>query len=149
MKKKILFTASTYSHINNFHIPYIKFLKDRGDTVHVMVGGKLQEILYADRVIEIQFEKKITSPKNFMLAIKMAKILKKEKYDIINFIRPQVLDYSRLGVFFVTNVLLVQLQTSILPMFYGCKFVPQLPLIYAPSLDQCRLCLHLHCPILI
>ncbi|MGB5822466.1 MAG: glycosyltransferase [Proteocatella sp.] len=100
MKKKILFTASTYSHINNFHLPYIKFLKGRGDIVHVMAGGKPQDIPYADRVIEIPFEKKITSPKNFMLAIKMAKILRKEKYDIISTHTSLAAFFTRLAVMF-------------------------------------------------
>lgn len=116
MKKKILFTASTYSHINNFHIPYIKYLKDRGDTVHVMAGGKIQEIAFADRVIDIPFEKKITSPKNFMLAIEMARILRKEKYDIIS-------THTSLAAFFTRlAVMLSHQKTFVINTVHGYLF---------------------------
>ena len=81
---KILFTASTYSHINNFHIPYIKFFKDCGFEVHVAVGGKSQEVPFADRVFDIPFQKNITSIENFKLASRLSKIIKTENYDIIS-----------------------------------------------------------------
>ena len=82
--KKILFTASTYSHINNFHIPYLKFFKENGFEVHVAVGGKTQEILFADMVFDIPFQKNITSIENFKLASRLSKIIKTENYDIIS-----------------------------------------------------------------
>ena len=82
--KKILFTASTYSHINNFHIPYLKFFKENGFEVHVAVGGKAQEIIFADRVFDIPFQKNITSIENFKLASRLSKTIKTENYDIIS-----------------------------------------------------------------
>lgn len=54
--KKILFIASTLSHIENFHIPYLKKFRDLRYSVHVM--GKLNnksEILYADKIISVPF----------------------------------------------------------------------------------------------
>lgn len=82
--KKILFIASTLSHIENFHIPYLKRFKDLGHSVHVM--GKLNnksEILYADKIISVPFEKSMFSLKNFYLSLKIAKIINKNNYDII------------------------------------------------------------------
>ncbi len=48
--KKILFVASTLSHIENFHIPYLKEFKEKGFSVHIM--GKMNnktKIPYVDK----------------------------------------------------------------------------------------------------
>ena len=55
--KKILYVASNMRHINNFHLDYIKALRDSGDEVVVMARGD-------DADINIPFEKKLFSPKN-------------------------------------------------------------------------------------
>ena len=36
---KLLFTASTFSHIAHFHLPYLQWFQARGWTVHVACGG--------------------------------------------------------------------------------------------------------------
>ena len=56
--KKILFCASTVSHINNFHLPYLKAFKEIGYEVHVAVNEQA-DIAFADRVIKIPFFKNI------------------------------------------------------------------------------------------
>ena len=67
---------------------------------------------------------------------------------IICLLIPQPLDNSRVGVFFVTNVLLVQLLLLIHLLFYEYKPFHQLLWIYAPSSGQYILCLHPLNPIL-
>lgn len=77
--KKILFCASTVSHINNFHLPYLKAFKEIGYEVHVAVNEKA-DIAFADRVIKIPFFKNIISPKNLFAIYKLRKLIKTEKY---------------------------------------------------------------------
>ncbi|MCX7614659.1 MAG: glycosyltransferase family 4 protein [Clostridiales bacterium] len=83
MLKKVLYTASTFSHLKNFHLPYLKFFQENGWEVTVMAGGENKSTSYADVVLSIPFEKKMMSPRNFILTGKMARIIKKEHYDII------------------------------------------------------------------
>lgn len=81
--KKVLFTASTYSHINHFHLPYLREFKERGWVVHVGCGGAAAEIEHADAVFHISFEKKMTSPKNFAAASQLRRIMSEEQYDLV------------------------------------------------------------------
>ena len=37
--KKILFVASVTRHIKTFHLPYLKYFKDKGYEVHVASNG--------------------------------------------------------------------------------------------------------------
>ena len=62
--QKVLFTASSYSHIVHFHIPYLQAFKDRGWVVHVACGGKTMSVEAADAVFHVPFEKKMSSAKN-------------------------------------------------------------------------------------
>lgn len=97
--KKILYVASTLSHIENFHLPYLEQFKKRGYSVHVM--GKLNnksEILYADKIISMPFEKSMFSLKNFIFAFKIAKIIKEEKYDVVNMHTTLAAFFTRLGI---------------------------------------------------
>ena len=36
--QKLLFTASTYSHILNFHLPYLQYFEQHGWTLHLACG---------------------------------------------------------------------------------------------------------------
>lgn len=96
--KKILFTASTYSHINNFHLPYLKRFKELGYEVHVAVGGSKHDIEYADKVYDIPFQKSIISIENFKLSYKLAKIIKNEKYKLISTHTSLAAFFTRLAV---------------------------------------------------
>lgn len=83
--KKILFAASTLSHIENFHIPYLKYFKDNDFEVHIMgKGNNKSPIPYVDKVIPVNFEKNMFSLKNFISAFKISKLIKKEKYSTIS-----------------------------------------------------------------
>ena len=59
--RRVLFTASTYSHIVNFHRPYLREFKRRGWQVDVACGGSAMAIPEADHVIHIPFEKSMAS----------------------------------------------------------------------------------------
>lgn len=97
--KKILFVASTLSHIENFHTPYLNEFNKQEYVVHVM--GKPNdkaEILYADKIIPIAFEKNMFSVKNFAIAFKIAKTIKAENYDIISIHTSLAAFFTRLGI---------------------------------------------------
>lgn len=82
---KILFSASTLSHIENFHIPYLKYFKEQGFEVHIIgKNNNKSPIPYADKIIPINFEKNMFSIKNFISAFKISKLIREEKYSIIS-----------------------------------------------------------------
>ena len=62
MEHKVLFTASTYSHIANFHRPYLREFQRLGWQVDVACGGDKKHLPEARRLIQIPFEKSMTSP---------------------------------------------------------------------------------------
>lgn len=74
-KRKILYVASTQSHLERFHEPYIKKLS-RTATVKTMATGD-----YVD--FPIKFEKSIFSFGNLMRIRKIRKILRREQFDAV------------------------------------------------------------------
>lgn len=84
MGRKVLFTASTYSHIVNFHLPYLRKFQEEGWTVHAACGGKAMEIPYADEVTELPFKKSMWSPGNFRAAAALRGKIRREQYCLIS-----------------------------------------------------------------
>lgn len=85
---KYLYTATRLSHICQFHLPYLKMLKEQGHTVHVAAMDNLGEknglqLNYADRHIEIPFERFPYDPKNMAAYRQLRKLLEQEHYDVI------------------------------------------------------------------
>lgn len=83
MKGKILFTASTYSHILQFHLPYLRWFQERGWSVHVASGGPHAEIPFADETVDLPLKKSMASPKNFKAAMLLRKKIQQEDYTLI------------------------------------------------------------------
>ena len=73
---KILYAAGTMEHVRNFHLPYIKALRRDGNEVQVMAKGE-----GADH--NIPFVKKMVSFGNVRCMMRIRKILKREKFDVI------------------------------------------------------------------
>ncbi len=73
--KKILYVASTYSHIKMFHLSYINELK-KDNVVDVLSSGQESDI-------NINFKKRLTSFTNLLLIFRLKKIIKANKYDWI------------------------------------------------------------------
>ena len=44
----VLFTASTFSHIISFHLPYLRRFRELGWQVDVACGGAMRDIPFAD-----------------------------------------------------------------------------------------------------
>lgn len=78
MKKKILIVASTSDHLMNFHMPYIKKLKEN---YVVKTMAKDTNKKFAD--FNINFEKKVVSFKMFKVVKEIRKILKEEEFDVV------------------------------------------------------------------
>lgn len=83
MKKKVLFCASTTSHILNFHLPYLKAFQERGYEVHVL-GNKQTAVPFADKVLALQFEKSLLSFQNIKIFFQLRKLLRTEQYSKVS-----------------------------------------------------------------
>ena len=73
---KILYAASTMSHIHSFHEDYIAALRRDGHEVLVMAKG-------ADADFNIPFEKKMLSGKNTAARREIRRIVKRERFDCV------------------------------------------------------------------
>lgn len=85
---KILYVATVLSHICQFHLPYLQVLQQQGHEVHVAAHDNLMEknglqLLYADRHIEIPFERSPLDPKNIKAYRMLKQLLAHEHYDLI------------------------------------------------------------------
>lgn len=79
----VLYTASTFSHIVSFHLPYLRRFRELGWQVEVACGGAMRDIPYADAVRELPLAKSITSPANFRAARMLRTMMEQEKYDLV------------------------------------------------------------------
>ena len=83
MKKKVLMTASVYSHICNFHHPYLRRFQELGWETHVACAGAPGNAPWADRTLALPFEKKMFSPENFRAMRMLRRLIRSEDYDLI------------------------------------------------------------------
>lgn len=73
---RILYVASTASHLRAFHMPYIRALSERGHTVLTMASGEGADF-------NIPFEKKLLSAKNTKCRKMIRKIVDEGDFDLI------------------------------------------------------------------
>ena len=83
MSRKLLITASTYSHIVHFHLPYIQKFHELGWEVHVACGGEETEIPFADRVVSLSLEKSFTSLSNFKACAQLHSLMSENEYSLV------------------------------------------------------------------
>lgn len=85
MEKKVLFCASTLSHLMNFHLPYLADFREQGYEVWTAAGkGKERPIPYAHRQVELPLCKKFFSPKNVAAIFRTRRLLMKEGFTCIS-----------------------------------------------------------------
>ena len=82
--RRILFTASTWSHLANFHRPYLRALADRGYLVDGACGGAPADLPELARAVPLSLEKKMTSPKNLAAASQIRRLLASGEYDLVS-----------------------------------------------------------------
>lgn len=83
MGKKILFCASTVSHIMNFHLPYLQAFHEKGYEVWVATNEQ-KPIPYADFVVALPIQKKFTSIQNIKAIFEVKKLMKAQNFDIVS-----------------------------------------------------------------
>lgn len=80
---KILFCASTLSHIQNFHLPYIEFLSKEGHEIFTATNS-CEAVPYTTLSAKFSFKKNILSLSNIILIFKLRKFLANNKFDKIS-----------------------------------------------------------------
>ena len=121
MSCKVLFTASTYSHIRNFHIPYLRWFHQEGWAVHVACGGTQCPLPYVDEIIDLPFEKSMSSPHNFTAARLLRGKMREEHYDL-------VCTHTALAAFFTRLALLgLKDRPPLVNMVHGYLFDEDTP----------------------
>ena len=83
MSNRILFTASTYSHIRSFHLPYLRAFQADGWEVHIACGGPIPPECGADRSFSVPFEKRMSSPANFRAQRMLRDLIKEHRYQLV------------------------------------------------------------------
>ncbi|RGX56021.1 glycosyltransferase family 1 protein [Anaerotruncus sp. AF02-27] len=81
--KKVLFCASTVSHIKNFHLPYLRAFEERGWEVWV-AAGTAEPVPFAGHVVELPFCKRLMSPRNLLAILRARRLLKREGFDLVS-----------------------------------------------------------------
>ena len=92
--KKILYAASTFGHLRSFHVPYLRALSGEGADVVALASGNPKGLPEGIRYSEAPFTKSFTSAHNFAAAWQVARLLRREHFDL-------VLAHTSLAAFFV------------------------------------------------
>lgn len=79
----VLYTASTFSHIVSFHLPYLQRFHELGWRVEVACGGELREIPGADAAAALPLAKRMTAPENFQAARQLRHMMEARRYDLV------------------------------------------------------------------
>lgn len=74
-RKKVLYAASTASHLRRFHAPYIEALRKEAEVKTMATGEGVD--------IPVLFAKSFFSPSNLGSIFKIRKILRREKFDTV------------------------------------------------------------------
>lgn len=98
MAQRVLFTASTASHIRAFHLPYLRRFRELGWEVVVACGALTGDIPEADRVIPLPFRKRMTAPGNFKATYLLMEEFSRTRYDL-------VITHTALAAFFTRRAL--------------------------------------------
>lgn len=83
MEPKVLFTASSWSHISNFHRPYLAEFRRLGWRVDVACGGRAVTLPEAHRHIPVPFEKSMTAPQNLSALRLLRREITREGYALV------------------------------------------------------------------
>lgn len=79
---KVLFTASTFSHIDHFHKPYLRQFRSLGWEAHVACGGEGTDIP-ADRLVAVPLRKRMACADNLRATAALRALIARERYDLV------------------------------------------------------------------
>lgn len=88
-QKKVLFVATVVkTHINVFHLPYLKMLKEMGYTTYVAAKNDFVNepcvIPYCDNYVDVPFERNPLNKRNITAYRELKKLIDEEEFDIIH-----------------------------------------------------------------
>ena len=83
MAKKILYCASTVSHLLNFHLPYLRAFHEMGYEVWA-AADRHASVPYADHVVALPMRKKFLAPGNARAVLEARSLIRKEGFDIVS-----------------------------------------------------------------
>lgn len=83
MDRRVLFTASTFSHIRNFHLPYLEEFQKQGWSTYVGCKGVPESNEFADKLIEVPFCKKMIALNNLRASRQLRELIQKEHVDLV------------------------------------------------------------------
>lgn len=98
MAQKVLYAASTYSHLKNFHLPYINAFHDAGWAVHTACGGPVLSFPGVERAVSVPFTKNMAAPANFTALLRLSRLIRSEHYDLISVHTSLAAFFTRLAV---------------------------------------------------
>ncbi len=119
---RILFVATIDKHIIRFHLPYLKWFKDKGYETHVAAKGN-ETIPYCDLKYDLAIERNPYSFKNIKAIKELIKIIKLNDYKIIHCHTAMGSVISRLACILAKNK-----DTSLLYTAHGFSFHKGAPL---------------------
>lgn len=122
--KKVLFTATVDSHIELFHVPFLKYFKENGYEIHVATNGD-HNIPYCDKKIKIPFERSPFKTNNLKAIKMLKKVVKNEHYDIIHTHTPMGSVVTRLAALKSRK----QYKTRVIYTAHGFHFFKGAPLL--------------------
>lgn len=122
--KKLLMTASVYSHIQSFHLPYLQEFRRLGWETHIGCS-QIPDTLPAciDCAIELTFRKRMSAYENFQAAMVLRKRIRAEQYDLI-------ITHTSLAAFFTRLALKgIKGQARLVNVVHGYLFDDETPAI--------------------
>lgn len=140
-KKRVLFVATVVkSHINVFHLPYLKWFKDNGYETHVCArddfDGEECIIPNCDVHYDIPFERSPINLNNFKAYKQLKKIINENEYEIIHCNTPVASILTRLAAIKVRKK-----GTKVIYTAHGFHFFKGAPLLnwllYYPAEKIC------------
>ena len=123
-RPKVLYTASTFSHLATFHQPYLAWFAAQGCEVHAAAGQDKRELAGVTKTVSLPFEKSMLSPKNLAAVRQLAKLLRAEQYDLISTHTSLAAFFTRLAVMLAGKGNTVVMNTA-----HGYLFDAQTPLL--------------------
>lgn len=119
MRGKLLYVASTQSHIRTFHLPYLHALEQDGWEVHGAWGKVTDEIPYVTQTLSLPFEKKMFAIGNLKAAKILRAKIKTEQYHT-------VIVHTSLAAFFTRLAVLgLKKRPHVINMVHGFLFDDQ------------------------
>lgn len=123
MEQKLLFVASSQSHIQHFHLPYLRQLQTDGWIIDAACGDCCEQIAYTRRTVRLPLKKQMFSIRNIYAAMILWQLIHKEQY-------AAVLVHTSLAAFFTRlSVKWMKSRPKIINMVHGYLFDDQTPFV--------------------